>query len=166
MHKLANTIVLTSQGVPFLHAGVEMLRTKAGVENSYMSPDSINQLDWSRKTKYKEVFEYYKNLIQLRKNHPAFRMPEKSMIQQHLKFIELPDSNLIAYQITDYANGDVWKSILVYFNGNKTAQTIEIPEGNWNIVVQNGIIDENGLGKIAGGEYQIHGRSALILTEN
>lgn len=164
MHKLANTIILTSQGVPFLHAGVEILRTKNGIENSFMSPDSINQLDWSRKTRYKEVFDYYKKLIELRKNHPAFRMPSKEMIQKHLTFIEVPDSNLIAYQISENANGDQWKNIIVYFNGNKDSKTIELPKSNWKIVVQDGIIDENGLGQIQGGSYEIEGRSALILT--
>ncbi len=166
MHQLANTIIFTSQGVPFLHAGAEMLRTKQGVENSYQSPDSINQLDWSRKTKYLEVFDYYKNLIALRKNHPAFRMPDNAMIQKHLSFIELPDSNLIGYQIIDHANGDSWKNILVYFNGNKGSMEIEVPKGNWNIVVQDGMIDENGLGKIQGGSFKIQGRSALILAED
>jgi pullulanase len=166
MHKLANTIILTSQGISFLHAGVEMLRTKQGVENSYNSPDSINQLDWSRKTQYPEVFDYYKKLIALRKNHPAFRMPSKAMIQKHLSFFEIPDSNLIGYQISDHANGDQWETILVYFNGNKESRQIEIPKGNWKIVVQDGIIDENGLGQNSGGAYKISGRSALIFTKN
>ena len=115
MHKLANTIILTSQGVPFLHAGVEMLRTKQGVENSFKSPDSINQIDWSRKTEYLEVVNYYQKLIDLRKNHPAFRMPTKTMIQKHLSFIEMPDSNLIGYQIKGNANDDSWETDFIIF---------------------------------------------------
>ena len=163
MHKLANTIILTSQGVPFLHAGVEMLRTKQGVENSFKSPDSINQIDWSRKTEYLEVVNYYKKLIDLRKNHPAFRMPTKALIQNHLSFMETPDSNLIGYQINGNANDDSWETILLYFNGNKDARKIDIPEGNWNIVLQNGVINESGLDKATSGEFELSGRSALIL---
>ncbi|MEJ2004008.1 MAG: type I pullulanase [Cyclobacteriaceae bacterium] len=81
MHRLANTVVLTSQGIPFLHAGVDFMRTKQGVENSYQSPDSINAIDWNRKTIYKDHFIYYRDLIALRKGHPAFRMPTYEMIQ-------------------------------------------------------------------------------------
>src|SRR6202007_2812520 len=118
MDKLSNAIVLTSQGVAFLHAGVEMLRTKNGVANSFNSPDSINRLDWSRKAKYKAVFDYYKGLIALRKNHPAFRMPSTKMIQAHLSFLDTKDPNIVAYQLSGNANGDSWKNIVVIFNGN------------------------------------------------
>ncbi|HWR93685.1 MAG TPA: type I pullulanase, partial [Flavobacterium sp.] len=71
MHRFANTIVLTSQSIPFLHCGVEMKRTKMGVENSYKSPDSINKIDWNWKNENLDLVNYYKNLISLRKNHPA-----------------------------------------------------------------------------------------------
>ena len=165
MHKLANTIVLTAQGVPFLHAGVEMLRTKNGVENSFESPDSINQIDWSWKTKNREVVDYYKKLIQLRKNHPAFRMTSSEMINQHLSFIEQPDSNLIAYQISGNANEDTWEDILVFFNGNKGPKEIEIPTGTWKVIIMDGKIDENGLKELEGGSQRINGRSALLLSK-
>ncbi len=163
MHKLANTVVLTSQGVSFLHAGVDFLRTKNGVENSFESPDSINQIDWNRKTKYKEVFDYYKALIELRKKHPAFRMNTTEAIQKHLKFLETGE-NLIAYQISDNANGDSWKDIILVFNGNKEAQEVNIPEGDFTIIAKDHKINEAGLGKQSGGTVQVSGRSALILA--
>ena len=75
MHKLSNTIVLTSQGIPLLHAGVDFLRTKGGNANSFKSPDSVNQLDWSRKAKYIDVHHYYRDLIALRKATPLFDWP-------------------------------------------------------------------------------------------
>jgi len=165
MHQLANTIVLTSQGIPFLHAGVEFMRTKFGVENSYESPDSINQIDWNRKTQYQAVFEYYKKIIQLRKNHSAFRMTSTADIQKHLSFLPVEGNNLIAYQIKDHANGDSWKDIIVVFNGNKDAKELEIPEGEYTVVVKDGQIDEAGLGKQSGGTISINGRSALILVQ-
>ncbi len=140
---LANTVVLTSQGIPFLHAGVEMLRTKDGEENSFKSPDAINKLDWSRKTKYPQVFETYQKLIQLRKNHPAFRMPTTEMIQQHLKFMDFPEGSLlVGYTISDNANGDSWSNILVLFNGNQVDKPIDLPAGNWTMVLRGGEIDE------------------------
>ena len=160
---LSNAIVLTSQGIPFIHAGEEMLRTKLGVHNSYNSPDSINQIDWGRKTKYYQVFNFYKELIQLRKLHPAFRMPEKTMIQAHLTFIKNDDPLIISYILSDHANGDEWKDILVSYNGNPDNRTIYLPDGSWNIAVESDKINEKGIREIQGGMINIAGTSTLIL---
>ena len=143
MHQLANTIVLTAQGVPFLHAGVEFLRTKGGEENSYNLPDAVNQLDWSRKAQYKGVFNYYKKLIAVRKNHPAFRMPSREMLQTQLQFLDMPEGGLVGYQLKENANGDEWSDIVVLYNANKTAKMVTIPVGDWTIVLQEAEIDLN-----------------------
>jgi pullulanase len=135
MDKLSNAIVLTAQGVAFLHAGAEMLRTKKGVANSYNSPDSINELDWSRKSKYKDVFNYYKNLITLRKEHPAFRMPSAQMIREHLKFLDTHDDLLIAYQLSGHANEDKWKNVIVLLNGSGNDKSFQLPPGTWHIAL-------------------------------
>lgn len=162
MDILANTVVLTSQGIPFLHAGVELLRTKDGEENSYKSPDAINKIDWSRKTKYKQVFETYKKLVQLRKNHPAFRMPTTEMIQEHLKFLDFPEGSLlVGYTISDNANGDTWKDILVLFNGNQVDKPIDLPIGEWTMVVRGGDINEGSKIK-AKNNVKIPASSAMI----
>jgi len=166
MDKLANAIVLTSQGVSFLHSGAEMLRTKQGVANSYNSPDSINQIDWSRKTKYKAVFEYYKGLIALRKNHPAFRMPSTKMIQDNLKFIDTGNAGVIAYQISNNANGDKWKNILVVLNGNASAKSIKLPRGKWTMVANGNIVNEKGVEQIAGKDLALAATSAYVLHSN
>jgi len=163
MDKLSNAIVLTSQGVSFLHSGVEMLRTKQGIANSYTSPDSINQIDWSRKTKYKAVFEYYKGLIALRKNHPAFRMRTTEMIAKNLKFIGADEPGLICYEISNHANGDSWKNILVVLNGTSSDKTIKIPEGIWKLVADENTINEKGIKMIKKGMLTISGTSAYVL---
>jgi pullulanase len=165
MDKLSNAIVLTSQGVPLLHAGAEMLRTKQGVANSYNSPDSINQIDWSRKAKYKAVVDYYKGLIELRKKHPAFRMPSTQMIQGRLNFLDTKDPNMIAYQINGNANGDSWKNILIIFNGNIMDKKINIPSGNWTLAADGNMINENGIKQVSAGETAIPATSAYILYE-
>jgi pullulanase len=165
MDKLSNAIVLTSQGVPFLHAGAEMLRSKQGVANSYNSPDSINQIDWNRKTKYKAVFNYYKGLIELRKNHPAFRMPSTQMIQTHLNFLDTKDPNIIAYRISSNANGDSWKNILVIFNGNTMTKKISIPPGNWTLAADGDTINEKGIKQVSTDEMSMPATSAYILYE-
>jgi pullulanase len=163
LDRLANAIVLTSQGVPLLHSGAELLRTKQGIANSFNKPDSINQIDWSRKTKYKAVFDYYKALVALRRNHPAFRMPSTKMITTDLKFIETGEPGVISYQISNNANGDSWKNILVVLNGNTAGKTIKIPAGIWTLAVDENAIDEKGIKKIDAGNVTIPGTAAYIL---
>lgn len=165
MNKLAQTIVLTSQGVPFLHAGEEFVRTKHGVENSFESQDYINQINWEDKTKYNELFQYYQNLIKLRKAHPAFRMTSQEQIAKHLKFIDLKFDNTIGYILGDYANGDSWKRILVILNGNATGKQIQLPEGNWKIICTNNRIDLNGMGMNKTGFAMVGPSAAYILVE-
>ncbi len=166
MDKLANAIVLTSQGVSFLHSGAELLRTKQGIANSYNSPDSINQIDWNRKTKYEAVFEYYKGLVALRKHHPAFRMPSTEMIQSNLKFLETGEQGLITYQISNNANGDRWKNILVILNGNTTERAVKIPAGNWTLVADENTISEKGIKQADGGNLTIPATTAYVLYSN
>ena len=166
MDKLANAIVLTSQGVAFLHSGAELLRTKQGVANSFNSPDAINEIDWSRKTKYEAVFNYYKQLVALRKDHPAFRMPSTKMIQEHLKFLETNDPSVIAYQLTGNANGDKWNTIMVVLNGSANTKRLKIPSGNWVLVGNGDKIDQNGINKINALTVDIPGTTAYILHNN
>lgn len=165
--KLAQTIVMTSQGTPFIFAGEEIFRDKKGVHNSYKSPDSINAIDWTNKTLYKDQYEYYKGLTALRKAHPAFRMTTAEDIARHLKFDKIDSAktpNLISYSLTGNANGDEWKEIKVIFNGANESRTVNLPKGNWTVVVKDGKIDaENGLGNIQGGKTEIAPYSALIL---
>jgi pullulanase len=163
MDKLSHTVVLTSQGISFIHSGAEMLRTKQGIANSYNLPDSINEIDWNKKTKYKTVFNYYKDLIVLRKKHPAFRMPSTSMIQEHLKFIETPDPLLIQYSLSSHANKDSWKDILALLNGDSVSKTINLPNGNWVLAVDGKKVNENGIRKITTPEIILPATTAYVL---
>lgn len=163
MQKLAAATLLTSQGVSFLHAGVEMLRTKKGVENSYESPDSINQLDWSRKANYKDVYNYFKGLIQLRKNHPAFRMMTNELVQKHLRFLDTEGDNLIAFTLSDNANGDAWQEILVVLNGHADKKSVDIPAGAWTVAVDEDNVDEKGIGTLRADKLIVPGRAAMVL---
>ena len=137
MHKLANTIALTSQGIPFLHAAVEMKRTKGGEHNSYNKPDSVNQINWDWKYGNKVLVEYYKELIALRKAHPAFRMQSNEMVQKNLVFLQVNDPQLIAYQLNGQACNDSWKKIIVIFNGAEVEKKVDIPAGKWKSELNN-----------------------------
>lgn len=103
LQKLAETFVFTSQGVPFIFAGDEMMRDKKGVHNSYNSPDSINTIDWKNKTVHKDVFEYVKGLIAMRKAHPAFRMGDADMVRRQLEFLPVKNTNVVAFILKDNA---------------------------------------------------------------
>lgn len=167
--KLAQTIVFTSQGTPFMFAGEEMFRDKKGVHNSYKSPDSINAIDWSNKHKYRDQFDYYKGLVALRKAHPAFRMTSAQDIAKNLVFDRIDSSktpNLISYSLKNHANGDKWEEIKVAFNGASKPQTVKIRKGNWKIVAMDGKISPEGdLGVSNGGTITLAPYSALILAK-
>ena len=167
--KLAQTIVFTSQGTPFMFAGEEIFRDKQGVHNSYKSPDSINAINWENKAKYHDQFDYYKNLIALRKSHPAFRMTTAEDIAKHLVFDKIDSSktpNLISYSLKDHANGDEWQEIKVVFNGASKPQTVDIKKGNWKIVAKDGKLAADGsLGATKGGKITLAPYSALILAK-
>jgi pullulanase len=134
MHKLALGIVLTSQGISFLHAGTEFLRSKQGVENSFESGDSINAIDWDLKTKNKDVFDYVQALIAMRKGHPGFRMTGASLVADNIDFLAA-DSNLISYVINGEAVGDTWKKTLVVYNGSEAARKVDLPAGKWKTFI-------------------------------
>ena len=159
---LAQTAVFTSQGVPFMLSGEELLRTKLGVHNSFESPDSINQLDWTNKERYRAVFAYYKNLIALRRHHPAFRLGDADLVRQHLEFLPTDDCHL-AFCLKDNAGGDEWRNIVVLLNSNNDARTVNIPSGDYTIVCRDGLIDEQGLGTVSGQQVTVAPQSAMIM---
>ena len=161
---LAQTAVLTSQGVPFILSGEEMLRDKKGVHNSYRSPDSINRLDWNNLKRYPQVFDYYAGLISLRKQHPAFRMGSADEVRKNLCFLEAPEG-VVAYQLKNNAGGDSWKNIIVVLNSQKTPQTVDVPENTYTMVVANGKVDTNGIGLLSGKTLTVVPQSALIVHD-
>ena len=164
LNQLAQTAVFTSQGIPFMLSGEEMLRDKKGVHNSYKSPDEINHLDWNNLKKYPQVFAYYKGLIQMRKAHPAFRLGSAELVRKHLEFLPTQDC-LVAFRLKNHAGGDKWNNIYVVLNGSTNLQSVNIPKGKYTIVANNGVINEAGIGEMEGGEVMIDAQTALILHD-
>lgn len=169
--RLAQTIVFTSQGTPFIFAGEELFRDKKGVHNSYKSPDSINAIDWNLKHLNAGQFNYYKELIALRKSHPAFRMTTAADVARHIRF-DKSEPNLVCYSIIDHANGDEWEEIKVIFNGRDNDAETRIPKGEWMVVCRDGELDHTGLKDsgnnpitVKGGKIMVPHRSALILAK-
>lgn len=165
LDQLAQTVVFTSQGIPFMLSGEEMLRDKKGVHNSFNSPDEINHLDWNNLKKYPQVFAYYKGLIQMRKSHPAFRLGSAELVRKHLEFLPTQQDCLVAFRLKNHAGGDKWNNIYVVLNGNIDLQSVNIPKGKYTIVANNGVINEAGIGEMEGGEVMIDAQTALILHD-
>jgi len=164
LDKLAQTAVFTSQGVPFILAGEEMMRNKKGVHNSFESPDSINAIDWRLKAIHSDVFAYYKGLIALRKAHPAFRMGSAELVRKHLEFLPVEGTNLIAFRLKGHANGDVFEDIIVILNANTQLVKVAVPEGKYTVLCKDGMINlAGGLGATYGPEMYVAAQSALII---
>ena len=162
MHKLALGIVLTSQGIPFLHAGTEFLRTKGGEHNSYKSPDPVNLINWDRKDQYKEIHQYVRELIQLRKNHPSFSMGNAETIRKHLQFTETSDL-VVSYEIKNVPRDD-WKAVRVYYNGNEEIRFKKIP-GKWSVAIDSGTIVPSSDRVLAADLIELAPRSMTILYQ-
>lgn len=176
MQKQANAIVLTSQGIAFLHAGDEFLRSKPHVSgsgfdhNSYESLDSVNQLRWDQKATDEglEMFAYYQGLIALRNAHPSFRMPNAAAIRNHLTFLEDGDSGMIAFTLSNYQNLDAWDHILVIHNAQDKTQRLRLPsDGGWVLVVNETVATGSEITQYLGGQrILIPAHSTYVLYQD
>ena len=168
MNKLAAAIVLTSQGIPFLHGGEEFLRSKRTEsgeleENSYKSPDSVNKLDWNRKKDNIEIFNYYKGLIELRKNYKEFRFETTKDIQEKLRFLNkgeaYSEDSVVAFSIKDK------EEFIVIYNANKTNINVNIPHGNWGVLVDGNQAGTKTLNIVDKSNVLITGLSTYVLRQ-
>ncbi|WP_156285922.1 type I pullulanase [Oceanivirga salmonicida] len=158
-HQLATTIIMLSNGIPFIHAGQEYLRTKNGDENSYKSPDSVNMMDWNRALENKENVNYVKELIAIRKKYSNFNMQDFETIDKNFKVLKDEDF-IIAYTL----NGNDF--IYVIYNANKESKEINIPNGQYTVLVKDGKANSKGIEniKISDGKIKINGISSLVLV--
>ncbi|MDR1538845.1 MAG: Ig-like domain-containing protein, partial [Clostridiales bacterium] len=162
---LSTGILMTMQGIPFFQAGDEFLRTKQGDHNSYSSNDDINAIRWENKKAYLDVFNYYKGIIQLRNEHPAFRMDEYSDIQANITDLGYT-GNVVAFKIGPYANGDSWKNIYVAYNGGSVEANVNFGVTGLNVVVNH---EHAGIEKFGNptttNSYTLPARSMVVLYD-
>lgn len=169
MNNLASAIVFTSQGIPFIQAGEEMLRSKPLEDgtfssNSYNLSDEVNSLKWDDLTENQSVYEYYKGLIAFRKAHGALRMATTEEVQSNLNFIDGLDSNVVAYTIENSPNGETAESLYVVYNANKESVQITLPDGNWDVYV-NGEKAGTDIIDTVSGNVEVSGISAMVLAK-
>ncbi|NCW95698.1 MAG: type I pullulanase [Actinobacteria bacterium] len=163
IHRFASSIALLAQGVAFIHAGQEFERSKDGDENSYKSPDSTNALRWAERAKHQVSVDYFKGLIELRKEHPAFRMRTASAVKRNLEFFG--PTSVIAYELDGKAAGDSWSKIVVVHNPGEAAVSVNLPTGEWNIAVQGDKAGTKTLGK-ATGTASVGAQSTMVLFQD
>ena len=166
MVKLAQTAVYTSQGLPFIFAGEELYRHKQGVKNSYNQPDSINAIDWTYKTKYNDLVSYYAALAAIRHAHPGFCLGDAELVREKLEFIDVETPCVVAFRINNLEGIDSAKSLTVLLNGSKKPVALNIPEGEYVVLAQNGQADVDGLAAYTGNAIIAGSTSATILAEN
>ncbi|PEO74923.1 type I pullulanase [Bacillus wiedmannii] len=163
MHKLSSSILLTSQGIPFLHAGQEFMRTKYGDHNSYKSPDSINQMDWLRRATFNNEVDYMKGLIELRKKYPAFRMTSAEQIKKYITFIDVP-KNVVAYTIDEKRSGNKSEYFMVAHNANREDIDITLPsKGPWKVLVDGKQAGKKTLYVVHDNKIKVPALSSLVL---
>lgn len=171
MDKLAAVLLLTAQGLPFLHAGQEFLRSKGGHHNSYDKPDALNMIRWQKKAENRDVFDYYRGLIALRRAHPLFRQENAKELRDSLKYFDenlhLPvPEGCLAFQLEDTAGQDEWSRALVLVNPQPQVHAFIIPVGTWQIYANAHRSAINPLGQyITTSEISVAPRSALLLGE-
>ena len=165
LSQLAGSIPLLAQGMPFLQAGQEFLRSKGGDSNSYKSSDLVNSLKWSTQSTNASTVKFYKGLIALRKAHPAFRMETTELVRKNLKFLSSPEGT-IAYSLNGSAVKDSAATLVVVHNANTTPQSITLPKsGSWSVLVESGRAGTTVLRKVNGNTIMVEARSTLVLTQ-
>lgn len=165
MNKLAQTTVMVSQGMTFFYGGEELFRTKQGIENSYQSPDSINTIPWENKKLYSDLYQYYCEIIKIRRQHKGFRLGTAELVKNHVEFPETNNEGLIIYRIKDLQGIDTAASLIVLLNGTAEAMEVEVPQATYTVLAQDAQANANGMGTIEAGKVQVAPYSATILAE-
>ena len=168
MNKLAQTAVLVSQGMSFLYGGEELYRTKRGIDNSYQSPDSINIIPWENKREYYDLFEYYKQMIAIRRAHKGFRLGSAEAVKEHVEFVPTGNESLVIYRIKDLEGIDTAKSLMVILNGSAQTVTCDLPEmtGECVLLAADGQANPDGLDFAPYDKIDVAPYSATIIAEN
>ncbi|MDE6590969.1 MAG: type I pullulanase [Oscillospiraceae bacterium] len=172
MNNLAAAVYMTAQGVPFLQAGEEMLRTKVNSDgsfnsNSYNANDQVNCLKWGdlEDGAYAQVFEYYKGLIAFRKAHGALRLSTAEEVASAVSPVDGLDANVLAFDIKGGVNGETAEELFVIFNANEASTTVALPEGKWNVYINGEKAGTQALATVSGGSAEVAPISAMVLVK-
>lgn len=164
-HRLATSLVLLAQGIPFLHSGQEFFRTKKGIGNSYRSPDEVNWLDWDRRDQNMNNVNYIKGIIEIRNSNEAFRLADSDQIRIHMSFLPV-QTPLIGYALTEIKPHDLWKKILVLINPSMDQQLAELPEeAKWNVLADHEKASAKPFRHLEGNKVLVEPCSLLVIAK-
>ena len=142
MNNLAAVFYMMSQGVPFLLAGEEMLRSKPNgkggyVENSYNSSDKVNSIKWNLLDKkiYRDTLEYYKGIIRFRKAHPLLRLTDSDAISSCILSVPCENPRMCAFHLLGHLPQEPAEALFMIFNASKTTSEVNLPDGTWKICI-------------------------------
>ena len=171
MNKLGAVFYMLSQGVPFMQAGEEMLRSKPDskggyVENSFKSPDRVNSIKWNLldQKPYRDTFEYYKGLIAFRKAHPVLRLTSSYEILSHVVPVSCKNPLMVAFHISGDVPGESAQGMFLVFNANDTSEVISLPEGTWSVCINGTKAGTSSLGQVTG-DLKVPAISAMVLVK-
>lgn len=165
MNKLAQTAVMVSQGMTFFYGGEELFRTKQGVENSYQSPDSINVIHWGNKQKYNDLYNYYCEIIKIRRQHKGFRLGTTELVKKHVEFPAVEHNGLIIYRIKDLEGIDSAASLVVLLNGTAEPIVADVPQAQYTVLAHDAKANADGMGNMQTNQVEVAPYSATILAE-
>lgn len=178
MNKMAAAIVFMAQGIPFIQAGEELLRTKPSMDpdkefddNSYRSPDSVNSIKWNQKSENIEVFEYYKGLIAFRKAHPALRMTTNQEMDKYVTFVRVENMKVVSFLIKKPFEEESAEYIWGIFNSNTTPVTVKVPKLDkkkgepWTIYINGEKAGTTPLEEFNGKKIVVPSRSTVVLCK-
>ena len=165
LSQFSASIAFLSQGLPFMQAGQEFLRSKNGDPNSYKSSDEINSMKWGTKKTNIVTVDYYKGLIALRKAHPAFRMTTTAQVKSNLKFLESAEGS-IAYSLNGAAVKDKAATFVVMHNATTSDQIFTLPKtGTWSVLVEGAKAGTTVIRKFTGASLTVKGRSTVVISQ-
>ncbi|GAA5180335.1 hypothetical protein GCM10025771_24590 [Niveibacterium umoris] len=153
----ANGTVLTAQGIPFLHGGEELLRTKGGDANSYASPDSVNQINWQWKVDNADVFAYYKQMVNLRKATPALRLTSWDAISSCVTTTR-PRYGVVVNTISGCGVADT-----IVIENSSDNYTHTLPAGTWTVKAEKS--DAAVAPRTVSGTVVAEGTAVTVLTK-
>ncbi len=158
--RLAETILMVSQGMQFQVGGTEFARNKKGNHNSYNAPDSVNAIDWNLRKTNKVSADYYKGLIAIRK---AFSPISDPTVQYTKNPLDGADTNFIAYWIPNDTQGE-WSKLAVILNSTGGNKTATLPDGEWTVLSDGTYASAAGL-RSASGTYTVPAYTGVILAQ-
>jgi pullulanase len=165
LSQFATSVAFLAQGVPFMQAGQEFLRSKNGNDNSYNADDATNSLKWSTKVKHVATTKYYQGLFALRAAHPAFRMSTTAQVKANLKFLKTTN-NVIAYSLNGKAVKDAASTIVVIHNPNPGASVVTLPNAKkWSVVVKGGVAGIKTIESFSKNKVSVAGQTTMVLTQ-